>query len=357
MTLATGSDGTKGPQPFGLGPTALAPVPLGADDRRMRRILTAIALATAAILAVNCGQAVPTPMTSPTPTVALDRVQVFYAKADADPVAVPVFVPMGSTIESRLRARFDALIAGPALGPSGSFNLLAGSETRIGAISTDRDLATLDFLVTADDWGLSDAAAMRAFVQQVVFTATDERSIYRVLLTRDEGRPAVIGTSDLIVTYHAPLTRELVGPYVHPDHTFVYFARDGQPPLAVHLPGAGVGATAEERIRSRLVALETGPRVVMADAYNSVRDASAKLDGVRIAGDLVTIDYRVPGDDWGVNGSARLATFVQQLVYTASEEPGIVRVLITQNGGQTAIIGGEGLVIDHPATRADLTGR
>jgi spore germination protein GerM len=58
-----------------------------------------------------------------------------------------------------------------------------------------------------------------------------------------------------------------------------------------------------------------------------------------------------------VNGSARVATFVQQLVYTASEEPGIARVLITQNSGRTAIIGGEGLVIDRPATRADLTGR
>jgi spore germination protein GerM len=152
-----------------------------------------------------------------------------------------------------------------------------------------------------------------------------------VLLTRDEGQPAVIGVSDLIATYHSPLTRELAGPWV--------------------------GATPEERIRSRLVALETGPGVVMPDAYNSVRDASAKLDGVRIAGDLVIIDYHVSGDNWGVNGSARLATFVQQLVYTASEAPGIARVLITQNGRRTAIIGGEGLVIDHPATRADVTGR
>jgi hypothetical protein len=63
-----------------------------------------------------------------------------------------------------------------------------------------------------------------------------------------------------------------------------------------------------------------------------------------------------PDDHWGVDGSTRLASFVQQLVYTASEEPGIVRVLITPNGGATAIIGGEGLVIDHPATRADVSG-
>ena len=320
------------------------------------RLVLATTLAAAATVALTCGAA-PLPTASPPATVATERVQVFYAKMDADPVAVPILVPSDSTVQDRLRARFEALIAGPALGPGGSFNLLSATETRIGTISTDRDLATIDFLVTSDDWGLSDAAAVRSFVQQVVFTATDERSIYKVLLTRDDGQAAVIGVSDLIVTYHDPLTRELAGPWVHPDHTAVYFARDGHSPLAVYLPGAGIGATPEERIRSRLVALETGPGVVMPDAYNSVRDANAKLDGIRIAGDLVIIDYSVAGDDWGVNGSARLASFVQQIVYTASEEPGITRVLITQNGGRTAIIGGEGLVIDHPATRADVTGR
>jgi spore germination protein GerM len=355
MTLAVGSYGTKVPRPFGLGPTALALGTLRAEDRPVRRILAATAFATIAVLATTCGGA-PVPATSPAPTVAMDRVQVFYARADAEPIAVPILVPSKGTVEERLRARFDALLAGPAIGPSGSFNLLPAATARFGAISTDRDAAILDFLVTTDDWGLRDAADVRAFLQQVVFTATDERSIYKVLLTRDEGQPAVIAVSNMIATYHAPLTRELVGPYVHPDHSVVYFARDGQLPLAVYLPGAGIGATAEERIRSRLVALETGPGVVMPDAYNSVRDAKAKLESVRIAGDLVTIDYRVPDDDWGVNGSARLATFVQQLVYTASEEPGITRVLITQNGGRTAIIGGEGLVIDHPATRADVSG-
>jgi len=43
-------------------------------------------------------------------------------------------------------------------------------------------------------------------------------------------------------------------------------------------------------------------------------------------------------------------------VFTASEEPGIVRVLITQNGGLQAIIGGEGLVVDRPQTRRGLLG-
>jgi spore germination protein GerM len=46
---------------------------------------------------------------------------------------------------------------------------------------------------------------------------------------------------------------------------------------------------------------------------------------------------------------------VQQLAFSASEEPGIVRVLITPNG-ERAVIGGEGHVIDRPQTRRGLLG-
>lgn len=82
---------------------------------------------------------------------------------------------------------------------------------------------------------------------------------------------------------------------------------------------------------------------------------NARLRSVTIAGDLVTIDYRVPGDDWGVNGSASLRALVEQLVFTATDEPGIARALITQNG-ERAVIGGEGLIIDRPQTRRGLLG-
>ena len=320
----------------------------------MRTVLGAAALATAVMVFAACGWVVRPAASSPAPTGAMERVQVYYARANGEPIAVPVLVPPATTIASRIQRRFAALIEAPGAGPNGSFNLLAGSGIQIDAISTDRDLATIDFLVMTDDWGLRDAAEVRAFVQQVVFTATDESSIYKVLLTRDHGRPALIGVSDVITTYHSPLTRELVGPIVYPEHAVVYFARDGQPPLAVFLPGAGTGATAEERIRSRLTALESGPGIVLPDAYNSVRGANATVHAVQVRGDLAIIDYLVPGDDWGVNGSARVASFVEQLVYTASEEPGITRVLITQNAGHTAVVGSEGVIIDHPATRVDL---
>lgn len=137
------------------------------------------------------------------------------------------------------------------------------------------------------------------------------------------------------------------------DHAVVYFARDRLPPVAAHVDGAGVGATAEARILSRMTALfsvqATRP------LFNIALAAKARPTSVRVAADLATVDFTVPLGDWGTAGSAGTRAFIQQLVYTASEEPGIRRVLITENG-QQAIIGGEGVVIDHPATREDVAG-
>jgi hypothetical protein len=78
------------------------------------------------------------------------------------------------------------------------------------------------------------------------------------------------------------------------------------------------------------------------------------VNSVRVNGDTVTVDFRVNGGDWGIRGSAQSLAAVQQLVYTATEEPGIRRVLITQNGGQKATI--DQLLVDKPLAREDVFG-
>ena len=319
----------------------------------MRRILAAASLATS-VLAGACGATV-TPSPSPTIATPAERVQIFFARADEPPLAVRLEIKAGMAIDQRVQARFTALAAAPRLGPGSSFNVLRDAA-RVGVIAVHSDLANIDFDVGDDGWGIHDGASLRAFLEQVVYTATDEKSIYRVKLTQNGGEDAEIATDSAIVTYRSPLTREIVTPFARPDHTVAYFARDLDVPVAVFLEGAGVGVAPEERIRSRLVALENGPARVEPYAYNVVATMRARLRSVTIAGDLVTIDYHVPDDDWGVNGSASLRALVQQLVFTASEEPGIVRVMITQNGEAGAVIGGEGLVIDHPQTRRELLG-
>lgn len=317
---------------------------------RVRVALFAIAV----VLLGTCGGAVvPTP-TPTAPDVAVERVQTYYARSGEAPLGVGLDIRAGLTIEQRVSARFAALAAGPWLGPGVSFNVLHDAA-RVAAVSVDRDLAMLDFAVTEDEWGLPDRTALRAFLEQVVFTATDEKSIYKVRLTQNGGQDAVIATRTAIVRFGAPLTRELVAPDARPDHSVAYLARDVGAPVAVFLEGAGVGPTPEARIASRLVALQNAPSPVASDAFNVVAAMKARLRSVTIDGDLATIDYRVDGDDWGVDGSAAIRALVLQLVFTASEEPGIVRVLITQNGGR-AVIGGEGLIVDAPQTRDALLG-
>lgn len=319
----------------------------------MRWTLPAAIVATI-VLVGACGATV-TPSPPPVTPTGTDRVQVFYARAAEAPVAVAVAIKAGMTIDQRVQARFDWLAAAPWSGPESSFNVLRDAA-RVATVSVRGDLALLDFAVNESQWGLDDSRHLRAFLEQVVYTATDERSIYEVKLTQNGGEDAEIATDSAIVIYRSPLTREIVTPSARTDHSVAYFARDFGPPVAVFLEGAGIGASPEERIWSRLAALENGPARVEPDAFNVVATMRARLRSVTIAADLVTIDYLVPGGDWGVDGSTSLRAFVQQLVFTASEEPGIVRVMITQNGEAGALIGGEGLVIDHPQTRRALLG-
>ena len=137
------------------------------------------------------------------------------------------------------------------------------------------------------------------------------------------------------------------------DHAVVYFARDRLPPVARHVDGAGTGATIDARIHSRLSALFVTE--VPRPLFNVALTSRARPASVTIDGDLATVDFNVPLGNWGVSGSAGTRSFIQQLVYTATEEPGIRRLLITENG-QQAIVGGEGVVIDHPVTRENVAG-
>jgi len=78
------------------------------------------------------------------------------------------------------------------------------------------------------------------------------------------------------------------------------------------------------------------------------------VNSVSVSGDTATLDFQVNGGDWGVRGSAQSLALVQQLVYTATEEPGIRRVLITQNGGAPATI--DQLRVTQPLAREDVFG-
>jgi hypothetical protein len=150
------------------------------------------------------------------------------------------------------------------------------------------------------------------------------------------------------------------------DHQVVYFAREGLPPVGVHVRGVGNQSDAVARINSRLSVITLNPDLVKfsdadpipSGAFNAIRGVgrvnAQGVGAVRVAGDTATVDLSVANDDWQISGSAQTLAAVQQLVYTATEEPGIRRVLFTQNGGKPMRI--DQMVIDKSLAREDVSG-
>ncbi|MGH2490888.1 MAG: Gmad2 immunoglobulin-like domain-containing protein, partial [Candidatus Limnocylindria bacterium] len=148
------------------------------------------------------------------------------------------------------------------------------------------------------------------------------------------------------------------------DRQVIYFARDQLPPVAAHVDVLPVGsgirdinalATAAERIGARMHAL-IGAGQAPAGTTNAMPAKSAvqSVSGVQIEGDLARVDLVVNAGNWQVSGAARSAAVLQQLVYTITEEPGIRRVLITQNGGKPTTI--DQIAWDKALTREDVSG-
>ena len=143
------------------------------------------------------------------------------------------------------------------------------------------------------------------------------------------------------------------------DHAIVYFARDGAAPVAAPVPGAGTGATAAARIASRIEVLrgaDAPPGAINAYPGRGIPIVLGKgAADVTVTGDLATLDFTVPGSDWIVRGAGLARALIQQLVFTATEEPGIRRVRITENGGKNTVV--DQIVIDGPLSREDVNGQ
>ena len=150
------------------------------------------------------------------------------------------------------------------------------------------------------------------------------------------------------------------------DHQRVFVAsQDGLPPTSRHLDGVlgacagclpgggGVQTTAADRIGSRLNNLNR--------AFSGIAGTELNADpkqiypaSVKISGDVATVDYTLPIGGWPMRGSASSLAWQQELVYSATEEPGIRRILVTENGGKRTTI--DQLVWDRPLSREDVSG-
>jgi Immunoglobulin-like domain of bacterial spore germination/Sporulation and spore germination len=134
------------------------------------------------------------------------------------------------------------------------------------------------------------------------------------------------------------------------DHQRVFTWRDfGLAPTSQHLDSVGRETTAEERIKSRVNGLNSAVSGV--SGTNLLADPTQFfVRSVKVQGDTATIDYSARFPPSGSSGDAALA---QQIVYTATEEPGITRILVTENGKP---MNTGHILWEKPQTREDVSG-
>jgi hypothetical protein len=189
-------------------------------------------------------------------------------------------------------------------------------------------------------------------------------------------RPALDGPvaqqpTPTVAATHTPAATATPGLTLPPepntiDHQRVFVSTtDGVPPTSQHVNSVlgkcagcttlltGVPTTAEDRIRSRLNSLNRAFSGLTATPLN-VDVKTVYPASVRINGDTVTVDYTFVSGGWPMRGAAASLAWQQQLVYTATEEPGIRRVLFTQDGGKPMQI--DQIVMDKPLSREDVSG-
>ena len=113
--------------------------------------------------------------------------------------------------------------------------------------------------------------------------------------------------------------------------------RPDQPPLKQALEETLAGPTARE----------------MAAGFTTQIPPAVKLRGATVKGRVAIIDLSRELEDYG-GGSARVEGIVAQLVYTATGLPGVEQAWLWVEGQSEVVLGGEGLVLDHPLSRRDV---
>lgn len=89
------------------------------------------------------------------------------------------------------------------------------------------------------------------------------------------------------------------------------------------------------------------------DGVSTMLPAGVKLIQVKTDKTVAIIDLGKQLEDYG-GGSAKVEGIVAQIVYTATAIPGIDKAWIWVEGQHEVVLGGEGLVLDHPLGRQDV---
>jgi hypothetical protein len=148
---------------------------------------------------------------------------------------------------------------------------------------------------------------------------------------------------------------------VPPQQLVVYYTRDGLPVRGTASGNVSVRNGVEDRISARISALwgaqsSTPPPPGASNPFaksGRVGSHGQLSTSVRIDGELATVTFDLLGG-WGITSADEARGLYQQLVYTITEEPGVRRALIKEQGRADALIGP--LAVTQAATREDVAG-
>jgi spore germination protein GerM len=129
----------------------------------------------------------------------------------------------------------------------------------------------------------------------------------------------------------------------------VYFVR-GETLAVAHRT---VAATAPPA-RAALDALLAGPETADGGMTTAVPTGTKAL-GVSIGGGIATVDLTRTFESGG--GSLSMFNRIAQVVYTMTQFPTVQRVAFRLGGQAVESIGGEGIIVDPPTSRADYYGQ
>ncbi|HEY5432667.1 MAG TPA: GerMN domain-containing protein [Coriobacteriia bacterium] len=160
--------------------------------------------------------------------------------------------------------------------------------------------------------------------------------------------PATAGTPSSTVS-PAPATSTPVP--AAPVTVKAYFAyHEKMQPAARALPA---GTTAV--LKGALEALLAGPTAAeKAAGLVTMVPAGTTLRDVTLSGHVAVVDFSAAFASGG--GSLSMTDRLAQVVYTATQFPGVTSVTLKLDGKTIKVLGGEGIMVDHPRTRKSCEG-
>lgn len=278
------------------------------------------------------------------------KLKVYFVKNEKL-VAVDRYVPRTNMVGT---ASLKSLLVGPtAAEQKAGFSTAIPAGTKLRGLSIKNKVATVDLTGKFATGG--GTLSMYQRLGQIVYTITQFPTVDSVKIRLDGKDLRALGGEGLLIpspidrAAYAKLIKGASGGTVTPTHSNfkVYFVKDeklvGQKRTVSYTPAVG---------RAAVTALLAGPtQAEKNQGLATAVPANVKINSLNIKNKVAIIDLSSQFASGG--GSLSMYLRLGQLVYTLTEFPTVDRVELKLDGKTVKALGGEGLLLNGPLSRAD----